>query len=417
MNVDALDIGNIDGLIQESEKRSENLLQPSSTASLVWILDAARCISEDCKVHRSHSLEDIVLHSKARANAGTIRDVSVSIESGPDGVVEIIDGPLDFPTLLPGQMLSLLVKIKLKSLSPRLSYQERPTIKEYSQRSISSAISELELTLGEHLSELFRVQVRYSHSFFPDNTRLVAEESCWLRRTLAPRRSIYSGETQGDKNCSQSRFDCLVQKQLAICLSTGPVPLNALQRLEAEFSSKLVPGSCLKFVEAVKRRLRHRANQFPTHISMRLARSTENMPFWQPMAALSPSYELEPYEIELREMAEEQEQVRRPSPDSPATVIRRRPLQNSEAEVSHEEAQKIWRHIRKTSKPEREILEDSDASKIMLDDSDLQIEEIRMAALRNNRKMSTETLRSLAMDIRRVSGHLEDVDELDDDVD
>lgn len=350
-----------------------------------WVIDATTCVSRGCNIHGSHSLYDVVAHAKAQANTGSITNVGISITPGANvsSIVEIV-GKLDYSILLPGQVISIPVKVRLKSLACRLSHIPSPLSP---RRSVTEAITDLELTLGEHLSELFRVQVRYSHSIFPENTTLVAQESCWLRRTLKRR------VARGDDTRCESVYECMVQRQLALSLAGHGPPIDALNALEMEFDSKPVPPYCSKFVEAVKDRVRHR-------ISQSLFRS----------ASVADS-EDDSYEAQLREFVDERED------DSPATVVRRRIVHTPDMEL-HDTARRIWQHIRKTSKPEREICNEMEPEELMGQVSNARMEEIRTMALKNKRKMSTETLKSLAREYSRFSTELGGVDELSsDDVD
>jgi hypothetical protein len=369
----------------------------SSTAADVacigWVIDATKCISQDCSNHRSHSLRDVVVHSKLQANAGTITNISILIHPGADvSTIEQIMGKLEYTTLLPGQMISIPIKVRLKSLASRIAFGSTPQQPGSPRRSVSEAISELELTLGEHLSDLFSIQVRYSHSLVPENTRLVAQESCWLRRVLAPRKA------RSDNSRVQSVFESVVQNQLALCLAGSGPPADALVALEAEFGSKPVPIYCSKFVDAVKRRLRHRIDQ--TSFTM------------------SPGFVsgMHSYEVDLQIFVDERKRQEFATDDSPATVVRRRIRHVPENELQ-DTARIIWQHIRKSSKPEREICDEAERGNGATPESDAHMEEIQKMALRNRRKMSTDTLRSLARDYKHFSRELggvgEDVDDVD----
>ncbi|RDI80311.1 hypothetical protein Vi05172_g9681 [Venturia inaequalis] len=356
-----------------------------------WVIDATTCVSRGCNLHGSHSLHDIVAHAKAQANTGSITNVSISITPGANvsSIVEIV-GKLDYSILLPGQIISIPIKVRLKSLACRLSHVPLPLSP---RRSVTEAITDLELTLGEHLSELFRVQVRYSHSMFPENTTLVAQESCWLRRTLK-RRAARRDDTR-----RESVYECMVQRQLALSLAGHGPPIDALDALDAEFDGKPVPPYCSKFVEAVKDRLRHRISQS----LFRPASVVDN--------------EDDSYEAQLQEFVEERELRELDTDDSPATVVIRRIIHTPDMEL-HDTARRIWQHIRKTSKPEREICDEIEPEESVGQVSNARMEEIRRMAMKNKRKMSTETLKSLARDYTRFSTELGGVDELSsDDVD
>ncbi|TID16532.1 hypothetical protein E6O75_ATG11650 [Venturia nashicola] len=356
-----------------------------------WVIDATTCVSRGCNIHGSHSLHDVVAHAKAQTNTGSIANIGISITPGANvsSIVEIL-GKLDYSVLLPGQIISIPIKVRLKSLACRLSHVPLPSS---SRRSVTEAITDLELTLGEHLSELFRVQVRYSHSMFPENTTLVAQESCWLRRTLKRR------VARGDDTRRESVYECMVQRQLALSLAGHGRPIDALNALETEFDSKPVPPYCSEFVGAVKDRLRHRISQSPF------------------LTACVDDTEDDSYEAQLQEFVDGRERQELDTDDSPSTVVRRRIVHTPDLEL-HDTARRIWQHIRKTSRPGREIGNEMEPDEMVGQVSNAQIEEIRRMAMKNKRKMSTETLKSLARDYTRFSTELGGVDELSsDDVD
>lgn len=375
--------------IARSHDRDESSIGEVSVTG--WVIDATTCVSRGCNIHGSHSLYDVVAHAKAQANTGSVTNVGISITPGANvsSIVKIV-GKLDYSAILPGQIISIPVKVRLKSLACRLSHVPLPLSP---RRSVTEAITDLELTLGEHLSELFRVQVRYSHSMFPENTTLVAQESCWLRRTLKRR------VARGDDTRRESVYECLVQRQLALSLAGHGRPIDALDALETEFDGKPVPPYCSKFVGAVKDRLRHRISQ-----------ST-----FQPASV--DDKEDYSYEAQLQDFVGGRERQELDTDDSPATVVRRRIVYSPDIEL-HDTARRIWQHIRKTSKPEREICNEFEPEELAGQVSNARMEEIRRMAMKNKRKVSTETLRSLARDYTRFSTELGGVDELSsDDVD
>ncbi|QDS67915.1 hypothetical protein FKW77_008507 [Venturia effusa] len=356
-----------------------------------WVIDATTCVSRGCNIHGSHSLSDVVAHAKAQTNTGSITTVSISITPGTDvsSIVEVV-GKLEYSMLRPGQIISIPIKVQLKSLACRLSHVPFALTP---RRSVTEAITDLELTLGEHLNELFQVQVRYSHTMFPENTTLVAQESCWLRRTLTHR------VARGDDARRETVYECMVQRQLALSLASHRPPTDALNALEQEFDSKPVPPYCSKFVEAVKDRLRHRIDRS----------------LYRPRSVVDA--EDDSYVAHLQEFVDERERQELDTEHSPATVVRRRIVHTPDMEL-HDTARRIWQHIRKTSKSEREMCNEMEPSEVRTQVSDARMEQIRKMALKNRRKMSTETLKSLALDYSRFSAELGGVDELSsDDVD
>jgi hypothetical protein len=364
-----------------------------------WVLDAAQCISGECRKHKSHSLRDIIIHSRAQAHSGAITGLSVSLHSRPDAVIEKILGNLQYPFIHPGQTASLMVKVKLQPLSPPASRGQSSTLSaDLSTFSFSETISNLEISLGEYLSELFDVKVCYYHSLFPGNTQLVAQETCWLRRVTSSRL-----EETGEIG---SRFSTSVQKQLALCITSTEVPEEALESLEDLSTSGRATSSCLKIIEALRETLNQRLELSTNGIESGTGEITEILAYsWLSVLALSSSDPAQ-LNVEAQERTDFDRQ-RKPSPETPATVIRRRVVKTSDLDIMNEEARKNWKHIRKTSKPENEIAPKRNASEDRTEQCELHIEQIKRTVQKNQRRMSMDTLRSLARDIRHVSDSTE----------
>jgi hypothetical protein len=383
-------------------------------ASTGWVLDSAKCISGHCHKHQSHSLEDVIAYCRTQPQSGSISNISVSFHARPDAVIENILGGLDYPVLSPGQVISLMVQVRLKALKPQLLQCDSPTSSEQSSTlSISEAIYDLEMTLGEHLSELFDVQVRYNHSLFPENTHLLANETCWLRRTLSPR---WKPSDHDGRVCEHVHVRSSVQKQLALCLASLNNHEEAIESLKAMSSSNRATASCLELIDTLKETLRHMIHISTSDIGSEGHPSPDHIsptPFSMP-PLYTPCRGLSPLETETQARMHELERLHKLSPESPATVVRRRRAPTPEGEASNETARKIWQHIRKTSKPKRGFSQERYAILETEEPTVQHIEEIKQTVLRNQRKMSAETLRSLARDIRYVSGHLGQVDEEND---
>jgi hypothetical protein len=397
---------------EETYDLPSQIIEPRTSTG--WVLDSAKCISGHCHKHRSHSLEDVLAYCRTQPQSGSISNISISFQARPDAVIENILGDLDYPILSPGQVISLMVQVRLRALRPPFLRSHSPT--SFGQSlplSVSEAISDLEMTLGEQLSELFDVQVRYNHSLFPENTQLLANETCWLPRTLSPRRKHLD---QDDLVHEHVQVRSSVQKQLALCLANLKNPEEAMESLEAMSCSNRATASCLKLIEKLREALRHRIGILASDTGSEGHTSLgHRSPPLSPMLPLSlPSRGLSPLEVETQHRIHELEKLRRPSYESPVTVVRRKLAPTPDIEASNETARKIWQHIRKTSKPEGEFSQERLEARKKEEPTVRHIEEIKKTVLRNQRKMSAETLRSLARDIRHVSRGLGHFDEVDD---
>lgn len=391
----------------DAVETSRGLEDSLGAMSSGWLLDASRCIADDCDAHGSHCLVDALEHSRIRAYAGAITNVNVTVQERKDGVIEDIAGDLAYPVLLPGQIVSIPIQIRLSSLASRFSISSDADYRSSSRMSMADAISELEFSLGNHLSELYEIQISYNHSFFPGNTRLEVRESCWLPRSLPPQMSNHFHEDEQWRSV-QLYADSRVQKQLALCLAASSAPDRALQRLST-FGKELLSEGAANFLDALMRRLRHRAALFSDASFMDYLQTSEHI---EPQL---PRYEDdEEYELYLDDFINAHGTHGEMYPYQPTTIIRKRPrhITTSTEARGEEEARRIWQHIRRTSRPgEPPRPETTDVAGIESVHHDPHMEALRTTALKHGRKISTATLRSLAKEFRLDANMIEEEQE------
>ncbi|KIW04067.1 uncharacterized protein PV09_04885 [Verruconis gallopava] len=391
--------------VRDSTYSHDNLEQEDNTVS-GWLIDSTCCLASDCSSHRSHSLSDAILYSKSQANAGSVSNLSITINESDGAKIQEINGSLSYQTLLPGQMVSIPIRVQINPLDPRFSIGSNSEFGSSRHHSIVDAMSELELTLGNHLSELFEVHITYNHSFFPKSTRLEVRESCWLSRNL-PSTTNEELDLQVRKDLSLLKRNPRVQKQLALCKAAAKPPAEALldlEKVESETLSEGVKG----FVDALKRRLRHRIALLgdPTFIDYLL--SSDYLE--KSRRTYNENITVEEY---LKEVPNPLYTEDEKSLDTSTVFVWNHPrYSRSSAEADEGEARKIWQQIRRSSKwnkpsrmPNEKAGENGDKH---VDTYDPQIEGILETALRHGRKISTATLRSIIRDLRRSSSLTDD---------
>lgn len=377
-------------------KDHDDLQTGSSHAG--WLLDSSRCLGEDCDLHKSHSLVDIIMHAKSQAHAGSISNISIKIHGSNDAAIEEVIGELTHATISAGQMISLAVRVRIESLARRHSVSSESSSP--SRLSMLDAISELELTLGHHLSELFEIEVSYGHSFFPRNTRLTIRESCWLPRGLHAS-SLNSSLSARNANATHNTR---VQKQLALCIAGSRPPAQALRELNEQFPpSGWLSEGVSNFLDALRRRLKHRAALFADVSFMDYLTALEYTEVFPQRPRRETSYgSVLDAMIDATKLNDEEE-----NDGTPTTIVRReiRDVQPSVA-TDEGEARRIWQQIRKTSKRGEfaEPLAQETSQEVEEEHTrhEPHIMEIRETALKHGRKISTATLRSLAKDFRRL---------------
>ena len=386
---------------QASCGHDSNLLQQEALSTSFsdfggWVLDSSRCLGDDCNEHRSHYLTDIVAHARSQTNSGTISNVSIKLHSTNDAVIEAIMGETSYESVSPGQMISLAVCVELDSLEGRVSAASCNPRDSPSHSSMLDAISDLEMTLGNHLSELFEIEVSYNHSFFPINTRLSVRESCWLPCNVPPRRSgTYLEALVATQNGR-------VQKQLALCIASSRPPAQALREMQAHFpANALLSEGVSNFLDALRRRLKHRAALLAdaSFMDYFVASEYASVPLTQ--ERVDDSYLSTQSEMQHAQHKEEDDATYTP------TTIVRRAIRDAKpsTETDEGEARRIWQQIRRTSRRDEQLRSSLDSSRKDFapgqDAHEPHIEEIRETALKHGRKISAATLRSLAKDFLR----------------
>jgi hypothetical protein len=355
-----------------------------------WLLDSH--LADDTSALGTRSLADMILFSKSQRCIGSINNVLIKIHEGDDALIEEVLGSLSYSTLLPGQIISVAIRVRLESLAKRLSVGSIPPCRSCSPPSVVDAISELELTLGNHLSELFEVQVVYSHTFFPVNTRLELRESCWLPRVLDVSTSVPAIFPCFDP---MTRNVC-VQKQLALCIASSLSPAQAIRKLNQQFANEILSDSMMDFLDALKRQLKHRDAVLAEMMLMEYAlRSGPSVGH--------PS--MEGSETTHDAAVDQYRGSNETANSTPATVVRRRlpPVHQSFTDIDEGEARRIWQEIRRTSRRGDHVIPSGEAGKAHQTVANAEhaphIEEIRETALKHGRKISSATLRSLAKDL------------------
>lgn len=398
-------------LSPEAEYLGQKPTALSAKAHHGWLLDSSRCVDDDCHQHKTHSLVDAILQSKFQAYGGSINDVSIAIREGTDVCIEEVIGDMTFATISPGQIISIPIRVKLDSFATKIPISSSPGFCTPSRMSMADAISKLELSLGTHLSELFEIQITYSHSFFPGNTRLTIRECCWLPRSMETQAAkqrcddVFQGSSRLTRNP-------LVQRQLVLCIAASYPPAEALRKL-GDLNTGMLSDGLNNFIDALKRRLKHR---------VALLADVSFMDYMLALDYVEQSSRVqsggEAYEIWLDEFVSSHVYDGTDGPDTPTTIVQSR----SEAaqilgESDESEARRIWQHIRRTSSlgEPSDMTENYDLiARKSLQEQELNIEQIRKTAHMHGRKISSATLRSLAKDFRRRSpSFVEAEDELE----
>lgn len=151
-----------------------------------WLLNAGQTSLPDNFEERAdrfglhlRDIDDLIACERSICNIGEINNLLLYVRAGAGAIIEEVVGDLYHHDLLPGQTISLLVKVKVRPLVPA-----------------NDPLTNLELMLGEVLSELLQIELVHEHSLFP-GSEVATRTSCWLLR--------YNGENEQHTHHSRVR--------------------------------------------------------------------------------------------------------------------------------------------------------------------------------------------------------------------
>jgi hypothetical protein len=110
------------------------------------------------------NIDDLISNERSTCSVGEISNLLLYVKAGGGTTIEEVVGDLWYRSLHPGQTISLLVKVRVKPIAPA-----------------SDPFTNLELMLGEVLSELLQIELVHEHSLFPGSD-VTTRATCWLLR-------------------------------------------------------------------------------------------------------------------------------------------------------------------------------------------------------------------------------------------
>lgn len=333
-----------------------------------------------------HSIGELIAYERSMSDVGQVTNVFVYLKPGKTVEIEGTVGDLWYPSLLPGQIVSILVKINVKALAtPSQSTNSRSSTPS-SRNSLEDAFANIELMLGEVLCELLKIEVVYSHSYFPKVTSLTVHESCWLLRTNSMLGQPHPRTEPWNEQRKSFIRGLLAYQLSSVSARSHPDGLtkleNALQQIDFSVCENYL--GLLKYELAFQRGIAT-DDYFITHIERKGPVTDEPSPCFG-------YFSLENQHTTYCDIAELNNEKRSSGTDSPSTIIHRI-VPNGQSGV--DAAQKIWRHIRKHSKTRHEL----DQMMAEPAEDNEEIKEIKQRALKNKRSVGADTLRSIALHI------------------
>lgn len=335
-------------------------------------------------------LRALIQYARGGNLYGTLTDMVLDVEPGPDCTVEGVFGRSDYLTLRPGEMRTILVKVKSNIPAAR-GYSLARSSESVSPRIGSEVLSELDKMLGVSATTILTAKLRYKHSLLPANTNCSMIVDCQMKMQTStsasrriPRKPITS------KNTAQKNH---VHQRLAYYFATCCNPCDALLTLRNEFGDGGSGSACPEYITLLIKELKYQAR-----IAERLAIHESAPKLIYPARTHSP-------ESSCRGSVRGIFQSENCKPQDWITVIPDEEAGEEETQLTIKEAlglddaRKIWNDLKKMSSSGG----NSGGSRVM--DSraeDERTRSIRELALKNKRSIGEETMRSLATRVTKA---------------
>ena len=180
---------------------------------------------------------------------GQLTDVTIDICASTSVQIESVIGDIAYDKLKPGETAHLLLKVKPGPAGP-----VRPNVLgPYNSSEV--ALAELDTLLGETVQELFYVDVRYRHTLLPKDTTLRTRKASSIRRhNLNSLWSPISAQSAADEGHPSGHFHDWLGQFLASRHSPG----QALAILKTLYDTSPVQWYTPTELDSLVRELEHR---------------------------------------------------------------------------------------------------------------------------------------------------------------
>ncbi len=333
-----------------------------------------------------------ILISQARSGKllGNLTELVLEVSAGPDCILEGVMGKVNFAELQlhPGEVLTVLFKLRVRDAviqgnSPSSTSNQSSG----ALTNTSEILSQLEKMLAPTDTKILTARLTYKHSMLPEGTTCSVTTECHMKRLPDSAQPILS-----KFNVPQaSECTVLVDQRLAYQLATQGSPRNALQALHKEFGDKFQQSACRDYINLLAKELRYQTRILDRQ---ELAVSPRKQP---PMlrtsnSSLTPSAQTSfldgNHKPQYRSTSEiPTEELFKTEPA--LTVLS---VKESRERLRTDEARRIWGDLRKMKR-----LGDGEGGKGRSISSPLS-EGIRELAVRNQRSLGEETVRSLVFE-------------------
>ena len=344
-------------------------------------------------------LRTLITHARSGKLQGTVSDLVLDIEAGSHCSIEGLMGRTEISTLHAGEIISVLVKLRVQASAARGYSFSRPfpPTKTSPHSNSNDIFGELDRMLGTSAIKILTARLRYKHSLLPVNTTCSISADCRLKKQMPSPAKRTSSRVLA---MQPTESKILVQKRLAYHLATQWPPRHALSTLRLKFGSTGCQSFCPDYIRLILKELEYHARVTerydiygsPTKLIALPDAGSPRSPvdaFGEGIADVE-NYKPGVGNLDVphvgNEILEEVQWPTSPKLERADTCLRRID------DTDNGEARRIWSDLRKMSSPT-----DSRKGRIASSKSEEERQgTLKCIALRNQRSMGAETLRSIS---------------------
>lgn len=200
-------------------------------------------------------LRRLIIHARGGHLEGQLTDVVLDVVPGQDCQIEGIMGSLEYSTLNPGQLSTVLVNLRVNtpkaqtdSVSHGLSQSAVPI-------DANSVWRQLDQMLGFSEIKIVTAVLRYKHSLLPEGTTCSISADCHVKKELPSPGS--HKRSSGKPRLVPTECTALVHKRWAYQIATHHSPKNALSSLRNVFGETGLHSSSPGYLKLVMDELKH----------------------------------------------------------------------------------------------------------------------------------------------------------------
>lgn len=204
-------------------------------------------------------LRDLVAHARSGMDAGKLTDLCLDIKTGPKCRVENVMGESEYLTLHPGELRTILVRLRI----PPGEMQQSPLSRSASIPAIGLYSDDIEdeldkmLRLAPKPAKILSAKLKYKHSFLTLNTTCSVAADCSLKRRVLGAPGEIQPEPLSPKRVVKMKMT--VHERLARHLATQGSPTTALSAFRHEFGEEGWHSYCPDYTHLLVGELKYQA--------------------------------------------------------------------------------------------------------------------------------------------------------------